>query len=111
MDGMEFMRHLGESGMPVAVILTSAHEHSLLASVATMGEAYGIRLLGTVQKPATVQKLQTLIGHYQFRTASQPKPAKVLFSEQEIFAALDARLFEPLFQPKVAEDGVGQAHR
>ena len=62
MDGMEFIRHLGEEGYPVSVILASVHDRALLASVGTMTEAYGITLLGTIAKPVTVQKLQALIN-------------------------------------------------
>src|SRR6476661_5112564 len=36
MDGMEFMRHLGELGVPVSVILSSALDPSLISSVETM---------------------------------------------------------------------------
>ena len=53
MDGMEFIRHVGEAGLPVAMILISAHGRSLLASVGTMTEAYGIDLLGAIEKPVT----------------------------------------------------------
>src|ERR1019366_1559888 len=36
MDGMEFLRHLGESGVSISVILTSALDRNLIASVETM---------------------------------------------------------------------------
>ena len=101
MDGMEFIRHIGEAGLPVAMILTSAHERALLASVGTMVEAYGIHLLGTVEKPATAQRLEALTKLYQIPAAPKLKPASVFFSKEEIFEALAARVFEPLFQPKV----------
>ncbi len=101
MDGMEFIRHVGEAGLPVAMILASAHERALLASVGTMVEAYGIQLLGTVEKPVTARKLEALTSLYQVPVAPKLKPASVFFSAEEICAALAARLFEPLFQPKV----------
>ncbi len=101
MDGMEFIRHVGEAELPVAMILTSVHDRALLASVGIMTEAYGINLLGTMEKPATTPKLAALIGLYKAPVASGPRPAEASFSEADIFAALAARLFEPLFQPKV----------
>ena len=57
MDGMEFMRHLGEARVPVSIILASALEESLLASVETMTRAYGVRILGVIEKPVTPAKL------------------------------------------------------
>ena len=62
MDGMEFMRHLGELGNPASVILTSALEGPLLASVETMARAYGVRILGVIAKPITPRMLDALIG-------------------------------------------------
>src|ERR1035437_5269990 len=42
MDCMEFIRHVGEKGLPVSMILASAHGRSLLASVDATAEAYGV---------------------------------------------------------------------
>src|SRR5688572_24689625 len=47
MDGMEFIRRIAEADSSVSLILMSIHEQSLLDSVATMAEAYGIKVLGT----------------------------------------------------------------
>jgi len=101
MDGMEFIRHIGEAGLSVAMILTSAHAPSLLASVGIMTEAYGINLLGTIEKPVTATRLTALIGLYKAPVAARPSTPELSISEADIFAALAARLFEPLFQPKV----------
>ncbi len=101
MDGMEFIRHVGEAGVPVSMILSSAHERSLIASVETMTKAYGINLLGAIEKPATARNLETLIRLHQPPALSKPKPASVSFSEADISAALAAGQFEPFFQPKV----------
>lgn len=101
MDGMEFMRHVGEAGATVSMILSSVHDRALIASVATMAEAYGIRLLGTIEKPITPSGLAALIARHQPYAGPQSKPARKTFSEADITAALAARLFEPLFQPKV----------
>lgn len=100
MDGMEFIRHIGEAGMLVSMILSSAHGRALIASVGTMTEAYGIPLLGTIEKPVTPQKLAALIALHQPPVTPPPKAASAVFSEADIAEALDARLFEPLFQPK-----------
>ena len=101
MDGMEFIRLIGEAGIPVSVILSSSHERSLIASVGTMTKAYGINLLGAIEKPVTAKKLETLIKLYQPLVTTAPRPARVVFSEAEISEALAAGQFEPFFQPKV----------
>ena len=62
MDGMEFMRHLGEAQVAASIILTSALERSLLASVETMAREYGVRILGVIEKPVTPAKLDALLA-------------------------------------------------
>lgn len=101
MDGMEFIRHVSESGVAVSIILTSVHDQSLLASVGTMTQAYGVNLLGTIGKPVHAQKLEALIGLHKTRVIAPPGPAQVAMSEADISDALAARLFEPVYQPKV----------
>jgi len=103
MDGMEFLRHLGESGVPVSVILASALERNLIASVETMTNAYGIRLLGVVEKPITPTKLAPLIERHEplRQKPERPSAATAKFTLEEIAAALKNDEFEPFYQPKV----------
>jgi EAL domain-containing protein (putative c-di-GMP-specific phosphodiesterase class I) len=103
MDGMEFLRHLGESGYPVSVILASALEPRLLASVETMTQAYGIRMLGVVGKPLTPERLKLLLNAHQ-PVLAKPGGRAVAgpaFTLEEIAAGLRNDEFEPFFQPKV----------
>ena len=60
MDGMELVRRIGERKLPVAVILVSALDGVLLASAATMAQAYGVRVIGTIDKPATLARREEL---------------------------------------------------
>jgi EAL domain-containing protein (putative c-di-GMP-specific phosphodiesterase class I) len=103
MDGMEFIRHLGESAIPVSLILASSLERKLLASIQTMTEAYGIRLLGVVEKPLTPTKLEMLIRLYKPAQAKpdRPRAAGPSFTLDEIAAGLKNDEFAPFFQPKV----------
>ncbi len=64
MDGMALMHHLGVLGVPVSVILSSALDSALISSVETMTKAYGITLLGAIEKPITPQKLESMIRKY-----------------------------------------------
>lgn len=97
MDGMELMRHLGETGNPVSVILTSAIDRSLLASVETMARAYGLRILGVIEKPVTPKKLDALI---RLHIPPQPdldgaRTADRVFTLDEILEGLKKDEFEP----------------
>jgi DNA-binding NtrC family response regulator len=70
MDGMELIRHMGNFDSATAIIMSGVVDPALIFSVETMSKAYGINLLGFVQKPATNETLSALIGSY---TASRRK--------------------------------------
>ena len=103
MDGMEFIRHVGGAGVPVSVILSSALDPVLVSSVETMTKAYGITLLGAIEKPVTPRKLEDLIRKY---TPPKPKTAKPASAApiplEEIRQGLKNGEFVPFFQPKVS---------
>lgn len=103
MDGIELIRHLANGRHRTAVILTSALGPALLLSVETISHAYGITLLGTFEKPATPEVLQTLIAKYQPPETQDPVPKKSMpvLALAEVRDGMRAGQFEPLFQPKV----------
>lgn len=103
MDGLEFMRHVGEAHIPVAIILASALESVLLDSVETMTRAYGVKILGVIQKPITPEKLAALI---KLHLPAQANPNltqtdALSFTIKEIVQGIRNDEFEPFFQPKV----------
>jgi EAL domain-containing protein (putative c-di-GMP-specific phosphodiesterase class I)/CheY-like chemotaxis protein len=100
MDGMAFVRHLGERGIQSSIIIASALDPKLLASIATMAESYGTRVLGTIEKPLTPDKLLRLIERHD--TAPQRKRSNgPTFTIDELVQGLADDEFEPFFQPKV----------
>ena len=102
MDGMEFIRRLGPVGARISMILASALERKLLGSIATMAEAYGVRLLGVIEKPLTPGKLVPLIELHQQVQSRPDRPAELTFTLQEIVEGLHNDEFEPFVQPKIA---------
>ena len=101
MDGIEFLRHVGTCPRAPAVILASAMDAAMLASVQTMARAYGVDLLGVVGKPMTDQVLLPLLAR---RRDAQAEPAPVReesASVGDIREALRRGEFEAWFQPKV----------
>ncbi|MEO7744297.1 MAG: EAL domain-containing response regulator [Usitatibacter sp.] len=114
MDGMQFIRHLGLAKFPVSVVLASRLERSLLNAVARMTEAYGVELVGIVEKPVTAQKLDAAIsaprvakGRHAWRALKLEAKveARPTFSLEEILAGLSKGEFEPFFQPRVQMAG------
>lgn len=104
MDGMELIRHLGQADRAVSVIVASAQDRSLLNSVEKMARAYGVELLGVIQKPVTLDGLGDLVARHEpigVRPAGGPGQTRI-FSLQEILRGVQEKQFEPFFQPKVA---------
>jgi EAL domain-containing protein (putative c-di-GMP-specific phosphodiesterase class I) len=98
MDGMEFVRRWSERGDPTSLILMSAIEPELLATVANMALAYKARLLGVAAKPATAAKLTPLIELHRSQAAPRPDGG---FSFQEITQVWTGDEFECWFEPQV----------
>jgi EAL domain-containing protein (putative c-di-GMP-specific phosphodiesterase class I)/CheY-like chemotaxis protein len=100
MDGMEFIRHVGESGIPVSLILASDLGPALVSSVASMTKAYGLTLLDAIQKPVTAVKLAGALARYA-RPQDKVPPAGRAFDIAEIEVAIAAGEIVPHFQAKV----------
>jgi EAL domain-containing protein (putative c-di-GMP-specific phosphodiesterase class I)/CheY-like chemotaxis protein len=99
MDGMEFIRHIGERGSGVSLILMSSLDSSLVASVEGMATAYGVHLLGAIKKPATAKKIQEAVSRHTL--ARKPERAAVDVTAEEVATGLRMGQFEAYFQPKV----------
>lgn len=102
MDGIEFIRHVGESGRPVAIVLASAVEPALLAAVVNVAGAYGIRVLGVLQKPVTTQMLESVLQTYEsVEPEREAGGAALPYLVEDVVKGLKNDEFEPFFQPKV----------
>jgi EAL domain-containing protein (putative c-di-GMP-specific phosphodiesterase class I) len=85
----------------VSVILSSALEPKLLASVANMAQAYKVKLLGVMNKPPSAVKLSRLVQQFLAAGASSDDAGED-FTLAEIAEAFAADEFEPFFQPTVS---------
>ncbi len=103
MDGMEFMRHVGEIGAPMSVVLVSGLDASLVASVGAMATSYGVTVLGMLEKPLSSERLAAVLEDYQAPTTSAGRSHATAhdISLQEIAAGLHKDELVAFFQPKV----------
>jgi EAL domain-containing protein (putative c-di-GMP-specific phosphodiesterase class I)/CheY-like chemotaxis protein len=101
MDGLELIRSLAAMNCRARVIVVGAQTPSLLFSVETMAQAYGLDLLGTIPKPVTASKLRALLEFYVPPVQPSERPKGPTFTFSEIGIGLQARQFEPFFQPKI----------
>lgn len=103
MDGVELIRHLSGTDRHPALILFSSVDAPLLASVASMAQAYSVDLLGAIGKPATAAKLAPMVELYQSRRSRLASAAAhgVEFSHGEIAQAWESDAFELFLEPRV----------
>lgn len=100
MDGMEVIRHLGQSSFQGAVLILSGEDTRTLRTVVKVGRAHHLRLLGALSKP--LDRLM-LVGLLQ-QMGEAESPATFLpqaLSESEFRAGLDAEALLAYFQPQV----------
>lgn len=103
MDGMAFIRRLGEAKVRASLIITSGLDKSLLGTMEAMSGAYGMRLLGTIEKPPTPDRFADLIAmHWQTRAKPEKTPqGSPSFTLQQVMKGLEGEQFEPYYQPKI----------
>jgi EAL domain-containing protein (putative c-di-GMP-specific phosphodiesterase class I)/CheY-like chemotaxis protein len=102
MDALELIRRLGEARSAASVIILGAQSNAVLFSAETMADAYGVRVLGALGKPATAGRLQALIAqHLQPGDAHGLENQATALSFAEVGQGLQGREFAPHFQPKI----------
>jgi EAL domain-containing protein (putative c-di-GMP-specific phosphodiesterase class I)/FixJ family two-component response regulator len=107
MDGVEFIGHVAQRRLARGVALVSALDPALLNTVQTMARAYGLHVLGSVEKPLTIDKLQALLTRYEERMHEPNDDEVVEVGIDELRNALVHGEIVPWFQPQV-EFGYGK---
>ncbi|MCD5328235.1 EAL domain-containing response regulator [Chromobacterium piscinae] len=104
MDGIEFVRHLGERAFQGMLLISSSFDERVMESVAELARMYDLWLAGVLPKPINHQTLQSLIN--QPPPASRHIPSVVSPpTEEELRAAIGKGELRPFLQPQVAMEG------
>jgi EAL domain-containing protein (putative c-di-GMP-specific phosphodiesterase class I)/CheY-like chemotaxis protein len=61
MDGIEALRYLARQGVTAGVLLASGMDQRVLASARQLGESLGLKMVGTLQKPAMLEEIESLL--------------------------------------------------
>ena len=101
MDGLELMRSLAGMSSKTRLAITGNCSSDVMFSVETLAQSQGLDLLGTAIHPHSPQKVQGLLAHYVPPVSTSARKPVRKFSFAEIGAGLQARQFEPFFQPKI----------
>ncbi len=101
MDGIEFIGHVAQRRLARGVALVSALDPALLNTVQSMAHAYGLRVLGCIEKPLTADKLQAVLQSYEERAQDADDDEVIDVDATTLRAALSAGEILPWFQPQV----------
>lgn len=98
-DGVQFLRQMGEAHVPSSLIITSSVDQKLLQTVESLALAHGLHVLGTARKPITPSSLRQLLN--RLGTATPIHPSMQGLNTAQVAAALANGRVRPHFQPKV----------
>jgi len=99
-DGIEFLRELGGRFSETPIIIVSGLEEPLREAAERIAAGYGLRVLGTVQKPLEVAQLERLLASEVPAGAVSPHSAPPVLTRQEVKTAIETELTLHL-QPQV----------
>jgi EAL domain-containing protein (putative c-di-GMP-specific phosphodiesterase class I)/DNA-binding response OmpR family regulator len=104
MDGMEFLRCLGEEHNETEIVILSSMDKKLLSAVDRISDIYQINLLGILEKPIGLKQLKNILSN-SGQIKAEKKPTVITndveFSLEEILDGIRLKQFTPYFQPKV----------
>ncbi len=109
MDGVELIRSIAQRKFSSSVIILSAKDPILIASVGTMAEADGLNVIGTFQKPLLPDALQCSLLRFMHdhKAHTEPKPTNDFeVTPLELSQALANRELTLAFQPKLTVSGL-----
>lgn len=102
MDGMALLRRLSLGGFRGGVILCSALEDDVVDAVLRMSAAYGLQVLGRIDKPASHQQIKQMIGAWRPQQERTQEEDNHCLTPDELSQALEQDQLLPWYQPKVS---------
>ena len=100
MDGVEFLRQLVQRGYDGEVVLVSGEDARILRSAEKLAYSRGLRVLGSLAKPATREQLQQRLHASLPALAASEPPCTYL--PEELREAIASGQIVTCYQPQVA---------
>lgn len=102
MDGIEFSRHLVERRFAGSLLFLSGENERMLQSAEKLARAHKLSVLGSLRKPVKPQDLSALIDQWSVPVGAAKRPAKRLYTADEVREAIVRNELVNYYQPKVA---------
>lgn len=101
MDGVEFVRHLVRVGYLGGVVFVSGEEARVLMTAERFARAHGLKVLASLQKPVSPERLRTLLDETLAPTAEVHAHAGPDYGSDELRLAIEGGQLVNYYQPKV----------
>ena len=99
-DGIELIRAFAALGIESAIAIMSVEEERVIETAGMLAEVQGLRLLGTVAKPLTGEKLQLLFDKMHAVAPIRPDEHRMA-PESDLTNAFIRQELQLVYQPKI----------
>ena len=96
LDGVGVIRELGRLGFDGGLVIVSGEDTDVIRTVRAMADLVGVRVLGAIKKPLTVDELGGIL-----KREVAPSQNKNLITRRSLKLAFDERRIVPFYQPKI----------
>ena len=101
MDGLEFLRHLGEDKIESGIILVSGEDKRVLQTATQLAKAHHLNVLGSLQKPIKPAPLKVLLDRFDAQKSASKRGTIPLLPLEAVQHGLQTGCIDVFFQPKV----------
>lgn len=104
-DGIELLRELASRQFSGGLILISGQDERTMSLAESLARARQLTVLGSLRKPIIADTLRRLFDQWHFPTANiqdtSSKPPAANITEAQLRDAIENKVLEPWFQPKI----------
>jgi EAL domain-containing protein (putative c-di-GMP-specific phosphodiesterase class I)/ActR/RegA family two-component response regulator len=101
MDGIELVRRIAELEHKPALVFVSGLNPALLATAADMAQARGLQVLGTIEKPMSLESVRAMLGKINNPGSSRAPSKPLALTALDLRIALDLKQIALYYQPKI----------
>jgi EAL domain-containing protein (putative c-di-GMP-specific phosphodiesterase class I)/ActR/RegA family two-component response regulator len=101
MTGIEVVRFLHENGSKASLIFMSGKDASVLHSARELATEWGMTVLGSLQKPFTVDDLDSVIARYRPAGDMKGPASAPTIDADDISEAIEGEQFSLVYQPQI----------
>lgn len=93
MDGIEALRYMARIGTTAGILLASGMDQRVLVSARQLGDQLGLKMLGTLQKPAMLEDIEALLAkHIEPGERVSLEELRTAISEHELIVHYQPKL-------------------